>query len=140
MDAVPIRVLIVDDHALFADSLKLLLDRDPSLDVVGVAATGAEAVDLALALDAQVVLMDISLPDIDGYEATRRLPAIKRAAKVIAVPGRSASEVERSALDAGMVAYLSKDRIHEHVHDAIVDAAASPVAQPNPPSRVSRGG
>lgn len=118
-----IRVLIVDDHALFADSLKLLLDRDPLVDVVGIASCAAEAVDLAMAHDAQVVLMDVGLPDVDGYEATRRLHAVKAAARVIAVSGRSEAEIGTLAGDAGMVFYLSKDFIHEHVHDAIMRAA-----------------
>ena len=123
MSREPVRVLIVDDSRLFADSLKLLLDRDASVTVVGIATSGAEAVELALAHDAQVVLMDVGLPDVDGYEATRRLHAIKRAAKVIAVSGRAETEIAQPALDAGMVFFLSKDRIHEHVHDAIMRAA-----------------
>lgn len=122
MDDDPLRVLIVDDHRLFADSLALWLGRDPTLHVVGVAVTGAEAVDLAAAHDPDVVLMDVGLPDIDGYEATRRLLTIRRAAKVIAVTGRSEQEVGNSAAEAGMVSYLSKDKIHEHVRDAIAGA------------------
>ena len=123
MASVQVRVLIVDDHALFADSLKLLLDRDPMVHVVGVASSAAEAVDLAISGDAQVVLMDVGLPDVDGYEATRRLHAVKEAARVIAVSGRSESEVGTLAGEAGMVFYLSKDYIHEHVHDSIMRAA-----------------
>jgi two-component system NarL family response regulator len=122
MDLDPVRVLIVDDHRLFADSLKLMLDRNPTVDVVGIAGTGAEAVELAVTRDAQVVLMDVGLPDIDGFEATRRLHALKRAAKVIAVSGRSESEVSDEVRDSGMSSFLSKDHIHEHVIDAIASA------------------
>jgi len=124
MDDDPLRILIVDDHRLFADSLALWLGRDPTLIVVGVAGTGAEALDLARKHDPQVVLMDVGLPDIDGYEAARRLLAVRRAAKVIAVSGRTSSEVARPAADAGMVSFLSKDKIHERVRDAIADALA----------------
>jgi DNA-binding NarL/FixJ family response regulator len=123
VDRDPVRVLIVEDYQLFADALKLALDRDPSVTVVGVAATAAEAVDMAVAGDAEVVLMDIGLPDADGFEATRRLHAIKAAAKVIAVTGRAEAEIAEEAAAAGMVSYLSKDHIHEHVHAAIMSAA-----------------
>jgi DNA-binding NarL/FixJ family response regulator len=125
MAATRVRVLIVDDHPLFADALKSILDRDPEIEVVGVAQSAGEAVDLALLHDAQVVLMDVGLPEVDGYEATRRLHAIKRAARVIAVSGRTEAEVAQPAQDAGMLFFLSKDRIHEHVHDAIMRACVA---------------
>ena len=91
--------------------MKLLLDRDDSVEVVGVASDGQEAVDLALLHDPEVVLMDLSLPTFDGYEATRRLRALKQAAKVIALSGHDAGEVGDEARAAGMVSFLSKDHV-----------------------------
>ena len=123
-------MLIVDDHRLFADSLKLLLDRDSSVEVVGVAGDGPEAIDLAMAGDAQVVLMDIGLPTFDGFETTARLLAIKKAAKVLAVTGRHADEVSTQALACGMVGCLSKDHIHETVIAAIHTAMNAAPANP----------
>lgn len=120
----PVRVLIVDDHDLFRDALKLMLDRHPdAVEVVGSARDGREAVDLALAGDAEIVLMDIGLPDFDGFEATRRLLAIKKAARVIAITGRAEDEVAESGREAGIVGYLSKDKIHEHVLAKIREVA-----------------
>jgi DNA-binding NarL/FixJ family response regulator len=124
----PLRVLIVDDHKLFADALKLMLDRQPGIEVVGIAANGEEAVDLAVMHDAQLVLMDIGLPTIDGFEAARRVLTLKKAARILAVTGRTEDELGEQVSSAGMIGYLSKDKIHETVMDSIRAAmqAASP--------------
>lgn len=116
------RVLIVDDAPVFAEALRVFLDRDPTVLVVGVAGDADEAVDLAVSEDAEVVLMDIGLPRSDGFEATRRLLALKAAAKVIAVTGHERDAIADAAKAAGMVSYLSKDLIHEHVREAIEQA------------------
>jgi DNA-binding NarL/FixJ family response regulator len=121
-DTDPVRVLIVDDHELFAHCLKLALDREQAIDCVGIAHDGDAAVDLALARSADVVLMDLSLPTTDGFAAARRLLAVKKAAKVIALTGLEEADVHDRVVDAGMVAYLSKDRIGETVVPAILAA------------------
>ena len=71
MDA--IRILIADDHPLFRDGLRGLLDSVPDTDVVGEAANGKEAIAQAAALQPDVVLMDIKMPDMNGIEATREI-------------------------------------------------------------------
>ena len=116
----PVRVLIVDDHELFAESLRLLLERTPDVQVVGVAHDGPEAIELAVATDAQVVLMDVGLPSFDGFEATRRLLALKAAAKVIGVSGYDFDRSDGRAAEAGMAALISKDHIADTVVDAIL--------------------
>jgi DNA-binding NarL/FixJ family response regulator len=120
----PVRVLIVDDHALFADALKFALDRTPEVEVVGIAVTGPDAVDLALLENADVVLMDVTLPGFDGFEAARRLLALSKTAKVLAMTSYSEDEVAGQLRACGMVGYLSKSGINDTVLPAILAAAA----------------
>jgi DNA-binding NarL/FixJ family response regulator len=124
-------VLIVEDHQIFANALRLLLDRTDGIEVVGIASDGGEAIDLALVADAQVVLMDIGLPRMNGLEATLRLLAIKPSARVIALTGQTADEARPAAAAAGAVDFLTKGGIHEHVRDAIFRAMAGPAGIPD---------
>jgi len=114
----PVRVLIVDDHDVFAGALEALLDRCADISVVGVAHDGAEAVELADSAEADVVLMDLSMPVLDGFEAARRLRERRAALTVIALTGHAQEEVADRLREHGMT-YLSKDLVHEHVIDAI---------------------
>ncbi|HEY6018219.1 MAG TPA: response regulator transcription factor [Gaiellaceae bacterium] len=125
MDHKRIRVLIVDDHELFAGALKLLLDDSDDVEVVGVAHDGDEAVDLAASSSPEVILMDVGLPGMDGFEAARRLLEIRRGTKIVALTARSEAEVRADAEAAGMVGYLSKDHVDETVVAAILRAAST---------------
>jgi DNA-binding NarL/FixJ family response regulator len=123
MDGAGVRVLIVDDHAVFRDALHLWLDSRPGIEVVCVAHTGPEAVDLAVTNDAEVVLMDVGLPGgFDGLEATRRLLALRPDTKVIALTSQTEDEGKGAALEAGVVEFLTKGNVHEVVQDAIMRA------------------
>ncbi len=104
----PIRVLVVDDHQLFTHALTMVLEQDGRFAVVGTAATGREAVKLAKTTDADVVLMDMSMPILDGPAATRRLVALDPAPKVIAVSGHSDGLSRAAALEAGATAFVTK--------------------------------
>ena len=118
----PIRVVIVDDHAVFADALALLLDREPRVEVVGVAASALEGVDLAVGCEADVVLMDVGLPRIDGLEGTRRLRKLRPEASVIILSGFDRDELRAEAERAGAAEVLTKGFIHDTVVDAILDS------------------
>ena len=83
----PIRVLIADEQPLFAKTLDLILGYDDRVEVVGRAADGQEAVELAASLSPDVVLMDIAMPVMDGFEATRRIRAAVPPVKVIMLIG-----------------------------------------------------
>ncbi|NHC13632.1 response regulator [Motilibacter deserti] len=104
-----IRVLLADDHALVRAGLQQLLAAVPDIDVVGAATDGDEAVDLAAALAPDVVLMDLSMPRVDGVEATRRILAQAPDAQVVVLTSFVERERVVGALDAGAVGYLLKD-------------------------------
>jgi DNA-binding NarL/FixJ family response regulator len=115
-----IRVLIVDDHALFAEALTTLLQRNERIDVVGSATTGADAIDQALMRGADVVVMDVGMPGLDGFETTRRLRTIKPDTRVIVLTGLTDSDLEQRAADAGASALLTKGAADREVVDTIV--------------------
>jgi DNA-binding NarL/FixJ family response regulator len=107
-DAPPIRVLVVDDHAVVRAGLARLLCGAPDIDVVAQAADGAEAIELVRSERPDVVVMDLQMPGTDGVTATRRITA-ESPSQVLVLTSFSDSERIVAALDAGAVGYLLKD-------------------------------
>jgi DNA-binding NarL/FixJ family response regulator len=123
LDANPVRVLVVDDEPLFVQMLEALLGADPRIEIVGVAGDGGEAVELAVELEPDVTLMDISMPTMDGIEAVRRIRAQRPNACIVMLTGSSAaSDVDRSR-KAGAVGFLTKDRIHSELIETVLEVA-----------------
>jgi two-component system nitrate/nitrite response regulator NarL len=119
----PVRVLIVDDEPLFVQMVEALLAAESGIEVVGSAENGREAVSRALALQPDVILMDISMPVMDGVEATRIIRTRNPDACVLMLTGSSATaDIDRSR-QAGAAGFLTKDRIGANLLDAIVDLA-----------------
>ena len=104
----PIRVLIADDHTLFRHGIRALLDSVPDFELVGEAATGEEAVAQAAALQPDVVLMDIKMPDFNGIEATRRVLAANPRANVVALTMYEDDDSVFAAMRAGARGYVLK--------------------------------
>jgi two-component system response regulator NreC len=104
-----IRVLVCDDHQLFREGVKSILNAQPTLEVVGEASDGKEAVDMALKLDPDVVLMDISMPVLRGFEATRRLKRARPCIKVLILTVYGDEDLVTRCLDAGAAGYILKD-------------------------------
>jgi two-component system nitrate/nitrite response regulator NarL len=118
-----LRVLIADDHRLFAEALEAILGSDERIEVVGQASNGGQAVELARKLDPDVVLMDVSMPVLDGFEATREIRAGSEDVHVLMLTGsNSRADVDRSRA-AGASGYVTKDRIASELVAAIVEVA-----------------
>ena len=102
------RVLLADDHALVRAGLRALLERLPNVEVVGEAEHGAEAVKLAAQLRPDVVMMDVSMPILNGIEATRRTIKLRPRPRVLVLSMHDDTEYVRKALSAGASGYLLK--------------------------------
>ncbi|MCI0486644.1 MAG: response regulator transcription factor [Blastocatellia bacterium] len=119
----PIRILIVDDQALFREGLRTLLSVRADLEVVGEAANGEEALRLAAVLNPAVILMDLQMPVLDGVAATRRLRRERPECRVIVLTTFDDDEYVFEGLRAGAVGYLLKDAPSEKLVEAIRAAA-----------------
>jgi len=120
----PVRVLIADDHRLFAEALRAILGGDRRIDVVGLAASGDEAVQKAKELEPDVILMDIDMPGLNGFEATREILATQKNVGVLMVTGSDAPQDVDAARSAGAKGYVTKDRIAAELIGAILGTAA----------------
>ena len=120
-----IRVLIADDHSLFAEALQAILDTDRRFETVALAKDGRQAVELAKSLKPDVVLMDISMPVLDGFEATRKLCEKVPETRVLMLTGSNARLDVNRARAAGAAGYVTKDRIAGELLDAILEAVKS---------------
>lgn len=112
------RLLLVDDHPLMRDALANLFRAEPGFEVVGEAGEGAEAVEKCLALQPDVVLMDIRMPGMDGIEATEQIVRRCPSTKVLALTTFSTLEYVVPALRAGASGYLVKDARHNEIVSA----------------------
>jgi DNA-binding NarL/FixJ family response regulator len=124
-DVNAVRVLIVDDSRMYAETLELLLDADERIDVVGRAEDGVEGVGQALALRPDVVVMDIHMPRLDGIGATRLIRARRPSTRVVVVTSSATGTHEALAYDAGATAYLHKDAPLDELRDAVAGCSAA---------------
>ena len=120
----PVRVLVADDHPIFRDGLALLLGSVDGIDVVGTAATGAEAVTLAVDLLPDVVVMDVQMPGLNGIEATRRLATEASSVGVVVLTMSEDDGTVFSAVRAGARGYLVKGAEQEEIVRAIKTVAS----------------
>jgi DNA-binding NarL/FixJ family response regulator len=124
MSAPPLRVLVVEDHPVFAAGLVAILGTDDALVVVGTASDGSEALDLAAATSPDVVLMDLNLPSLSGVEVTAALTARRDPPAVLVVTMVDDDDTVLAALRAGARGYVLKGASGDQIMSAIRTVAA----------------
>ena len=114
-----IKVLIVDDHEMVRDGLSEMMEREEDFTVVGEAQNGLEAVEKTKALNPDVVLMDLRMPDMDGVEAMRQIRAVQDDVKFLVLTTYDSDEYIFDAIEAGAKGYLLKDTSREELFRAV---------------------
>lgn len=119
-----IRVLVVDDHRMFAESLVRVLDDEPDIEVTGIAVSAADASEQVEAHNPDVCVLDYQLPDQDGASAVSGLRGKSPDLRVVMVTGLAQSHTARAAIDAGCNAFVTKDRAAHDLVNAVRAAHA----------------
>lgn len=114
-----VRLLICDDHTLFREGIKAILRADPSIEIIGEATDGKQAVENALHLRPDVVLMDVSMPALVGYEAVRRITKVDKRIKILVLTMYEEEEIIGLCLNAGASGYVLKDAPAAQLLEAI---------------------
>jgi DNA-binding NarL/FixJ family response regulator len=115
-----IRIIIADDHQLFRNGLKILLNSFPDFEVTGEASNGAEFLKLLNTIPADIALMDINMPEMDGIEATRKGLSLYPELKIIALSMYGEEEYYYKMVDAGVKGFLLKDSDISEVKEALI--------------------
>jgi len=115
----PLRIVIVDDHAVVRRGVRALLESQPGWEVIAEATTGREAVDVARRLQPDIVVMDLSLPELNGLEATRQIRKETSRTEVLVLTMHHAEELARNVLQAGARGYVLKSDADDNLIAAI---------------------
>ena len=128
--AEPIQVLLADDHRMFRAGLRALLDLEDDIAVVGEASDGEEAVELARKLKPDIVVMDLSMPETSGLDATRRIAALELGVKVLVLTVHAEEEYLVPVVNAGASGYLTKASADQDLTEALRVVARGEVYLP----------
>ncbi|MGE5644675.1 MAG: response regulator [Acidobacteriota bacterium] len=124
MQSKKIRILLADDHAMVRQGFRMILAAQPDMEIAGEAGNGREAVELAMELKPDVVVMDVAMPELNGIEATRRIAASLPRTRVLALSMYKDSVYVREILRAGARGFLLKDAIDRDLLAAVRAVAA----------------
>jgi DNA-binding NarL/FixJ family response regulator len=125
-----LRVLVIDDHTLVADTLKATLSEQDGIDVVGLALTGADGLALAAELRPDVILLDFRLPDMTGADVIRSLSAMNSNAKCVVLTGSGQDRALLESIEAGALGFVTKHQRFGEVVDAVRAAARGEASIP----------
>lgn len=117
--AQPLRILIADDHDVMRDGTRSLIERQPGWVVCGLAATGREAVSQAIALQPDIVIMDMSMPDLNGLDAAVQIRKRLPNTEIIMFTAHETEELVREVFEAGAKSFIYKSDAHEFLVDAV---------------------
>jgi DNA-binding NarL/FixJ family response regulator len=119
-----VRLLLADDHRLFAESLRAVLSEDERVEVVGIAGNGQEAVELAAALEPDVILMDLRMPVMDGLDATRKIRETGLSVQILLLTGTETPVGAEDAAAAGANAFLRKEHGVDELRNVFLEVAS----------------
>ena len=118
-----VKILLADDHTIVRQGLKLILSAHPDMEVVGEAANGREAVEMADKLRPDVVLMDVQMPELNGIEATKKMVAAQPRIRILVLSMHKESVYVREIMKAGARGYILKDAIDTELLNAVRSVA-----------------
>lgn len=114
-----IRILIVDDHEVVRKSVRAMLEREPDMQVVGTAVDGLEAVHLAQTINPDIIIMDVSMPELDGIRAAAKIKALGITAQIIMLSMHHNSTLVQQARKEGVAGYILKQQANSDLIPAI---------------------
>jgi DNA-binding NarL/FixJ family response regulator len=117
--APPLRILIADDHDVMREGTRAVIERQPGWKVCGVAATGREAVEQAFALEPDIVVMDMSMPELNGLDAAQQIKRRLPKTEILIFTAHQTDELVREVFEAGVKSFISKSEAHHFLVEAI---------------------
>ena len=114
-----IRVILVDDHQVVLDGLKSVLQNEPDIELVGMATNGADAIELVRTLNPDVVVLDVTMPQLNGFDTLRHIRKISQDTEIVALSMHAGQQVASDMLRGGASAYVLKAASIDHLIAAI---------------------
>lgn len=116
-----IKIIIVDDHQMLRETWKLLLQQDKRFDIISECASGAEAIQAAQLLKPDIILMDVNMSPINGFEATRKITKLVPSTKIIGVSVNNQPTYARNMMQLGAKGFVTKNSTREEMIQAIIE-------------------